>query len=437
MKVLHNLIPLLVLAFAFTGCIEETCQEDRLVRGFDPVVVSSDEWRSSSFICGIPQDICEATSFYVYENYLFLVENGQGLHILDNADSNNPVPITFMEVPGGQGIAVRNDILYINQYVDLVAFDLSNPENPTLVGRTENVFEPYSVFAEVLDEDQFVVDWIPTEEQRIVDCVSSNFDNRVFRDGNRFFASSVDELAVSSFANTAADVGGSPSGETVGQGGSLARFTIANSTLYAVDETRLRAFDLTAPETPALAGTIELGWGIETIFPYGNQLYIGSQTGVHIYGIDDPLAPEHFSTFEHVFACDPVVVNNDLAYVTLWGGRDCGSVGDQLEILDVSNPRAPVSLQITPMSSSHGLGVAEGKLFLCSQWEGFRVFDLDDNGLLGEELDHVNDITARDVIVLPQDNDLIVLGYYNEGIQQYDYTDEGQLTATSRINICQ
>lgn len=438
MKTLRNLIPLFTLAVLLSGCIEETCQEDRLVRGFDPVVVSADEWRSSSFTCGAPLDICEATSFYVYEDYLFLVENGQGLHILDNSDSNNPVPITFMEAPGGQGISVRNDILYLNQYVDLVAFDLTNPENPTLVGRTENVFEPYSVFAEVLGEDQFVVNWIPTEEQRIVDCSNNNFNDRVFRDGTRFFATSFDDLAVSSLANSSAEVSaGGPAGETVGQGGSLARFTIANSTLYAVDESRLRAFDLADPEAPVLAGTIEMGWGIETIFPYGNQLYIGSQTGVHIYGIDDPLAPEHFSTFEHVFACDPVVVDNDLAYVTLWGGRDCGSVGDQLEILDVSNPRAPVSLQITPMSSSHGLGVAEGKLFLCSQWEGFRVFDLDDNGLLGEELDHVNDINARDVIVLPQDNDLIVLGYNGEGIQQYDYSDAGQLTATSRINICQ
>ena len=436
MKNIRPLFALLLLALLFTGCIEETCEEDRLVQGFDPVIVSPDDWRNSSFICGAPIDICEATSFYVYEQYLFMVENGQGLHILDNSDSANPVPITFMDVPGGQGISIRNDILYINQYVDLVAFDLSNPENPTLVGRTENVFEPYSVFAEIINDNQFVVDWIPTAEQRVVSCSSNNFDNRVFRDGNLFFASSFEDLAVSSFANAGSDAaGGAP--ETVGQGGSLARFTIANSTLYAVDNSSLRAFDLSDPLQPVLAGTIEMGWGIETIFPYGNQLYIGSETGVHIYGIDDPLNPEHFSTFEHVFACDPVVVANDLAYVTLWGGRDCGSVGDQLEILDVSDPRAPVSLQITPMSSSHGLGVAEGKLFLCSQWEGFRVFALDDEGLLGEELDHVTDITARDVIVLPQDNDLIVLGYYDEGIQQYDYSDEGILTPTSRITVCQ
>jgi hypothetical protein len=129
-------------------------------------------------------------------------------------------------------------------------------------------------------------------------------------------------------------------------------------------------------------------------------------------------------------------VANDLAYVTLWGGRDCGSTGDQLEIIDVSDARNPRSLQVTPMSNSHGLGVADGKLFLCAQWEGLKVFDLTDDGLLGEELSSLNNINARDVIVLPADNDLIVLGYASDGIQQYDYNEQGQLTATSRINLC-
>jgi hypothetical protein len=88
------------------------------------------------------------------------------------------------------------------------------------------------------------------------------------------------------------------------------------------------------------------------------------------------------------------------------------------------------------MSNSHGLGVADGKLFLCAQWEGLKVFDLTDDGLLGEELSSLNNINARDVIVLPADNDLIVLGYASDGIQQYDYNEQGQLTATSRINLC-
>lgn len=437
MKNIFTLMIMALMAVGFSSCLEESCEENRLVQGFAPITVTADSWRASSFFCGVPQPVCEGTSFYVYEQYLFMMEGTQGLHIFDNSDSSNPVPVTFMEAPGGQGLSVRNNILYMNQYTDLVAFDLSDPTKPALVGRTEDVFEPYSVFAQVLPgNDGFVVDWEPTNERRVIDCSSENFNRSVFWDQNLAFASSSADLSISN--NLSSDAGNFSGGapETVGTGGSLARFTIAKSTLYAVDDSNLKAFDLSDPNQPVFTQNISLGWGIETIFPAGDELYIGSETGMHIFSIADPLNPELLSTFEHVLACDPVVVSGDLAYVTLWGGRDCGATGDQLEIIDVSDPRNPTSLQITPMSSSHGLGVAEGKLFLCSQWEGFKVFDLDDNGLLGEQLDHVTGINARDVIVLPQDNDLIVLGYFQDGIQQYDYDDNGKLTESSRISVC-
>jgi len=430
---MNKLFLLPFLAVLLCGCLEETCNETRTVIGFEPVTTTAGEWRAnSSFFCGVGQPVCTASGFYVYEDYLFMVEENKGLHIYDNGNPSDPVPITFMEAPGGQGLAVRNGILYMNQYTDLVAFDLSDPTRPELVGRTEDVFEPYSVFAQVLPNDEFVVDWVETGEQRNLTCNSPNFGNRSFWQDDILFANSSADFATANVNNSSG--GGQP--ETVGQGGSLARFTISNRTLYAVDDQRLKVFDLTDAENPRYADQVNLGWGIETIFPSGDNLYIGSTTGMHIYNVSTPTAPEHLSTFQHVLSCDPVVVAGDLAYVTLWGGRDCGSTGDQLEIIDVSDPRNPESLQITPMSSSHGLGVAEGKLFLCAQWEGLKVFDLDHNGLLGEQLSVTTGINARDVIVLPEDNELIVLGYGQDGIQQFNYTDGGQVTANGKIEVC-
>ncbi|MEO0731270.1 MAG: hypothetical protein AAFZ52_00430 [Bacteroidota bacterium] len=429
---------LILLGLALSGCLEENCEETRLVRGFEPEIVTTDDWRGSAFGCvyGPFEPPCELTSFYVYGKYLLAAENLSGLYVFDNEDTSNPEIISFMDAPGIQGLAVRNNILYINQYTDLVAFDLSDPKTPRMVGRTEDVFDPFTVFAQVVPgtDNQFVVGWNETGDTRLLECNSENFNRGWFwgAENDRAFASDVAAFS----ANAASGSAGSPAPETVGQGGSLARFTIINGTLYAVDDQHLKAFTLADPHQPDYVQNVNIGWGIETIFPYEDKVFIGTQTGMQIFSIADPLNAEHLSTFEHVLSCDPVVVNDDKAYVTLWGGRDCGSTGDQLEIIDVSDPRNPESLQITPMSSSHGLGVAEGKLFLCSQWEGFRVFDLDGEGLLGDELAHEQDIVARDVIVLPQNNDLIVLGYGREGIQQYKYTDAGALTATSRIDLC-
>ena len=433
MRNLLTYLTALVLTALLFGCIEEECEQTILFQGFSPEIVSPDDWRNSNFGCGTGLPVCEATGFYVYEQYLFIVENGEGLHVIDNSDPANPEAVTFMEVPGGQGIAVRNDILYLNQYTDLVAFDLSDPTEPSFISRTEDVFEPYSVFAEVLPNGDFVANWSATGEERVVDCNSPDAGAGRFDEGGVFFS----DRNLDFSGNAAVVDARSPQPESVGQGGSLARFTITRSTLYAVDNNNLKAFSLQNPRKPEYVKNIELGWGIETIFPTADKLFIGANNGMHIYGIDDPLEPEHLSTFEHVLSCDPVVVSGDLAYVTLWGGRDCGSARDQLEIIDVSDARNPTSLQITPMSRSHGLGVSEGKLFLCSNWEGFKVFDLDDDGLLGELLDESDVINARDVIVLPQQKNAIVLGYFQEGIQQFSYTDEGLLSPTSRIEVCQ
>ena len=430
---MKQLTTLLLFIFLCTSCIEEQCEQTVIVQGFEPQIVNADVWRANNvFTCWAPIDICETTSFYVYQQYLFMVEDGEGLHILDNSDPTNPLPVTWMPVQGGQGLAVRNNILYINQYTDLLAFDLSDPKIPTFVSRTEDVFEPGSVFASVLGDGSFVANWTATGEERVVDCSSPNAGREVWFEGNRAYATS--DFALSNATNTATSGGSS---ETVGQGGSLARFTIAGSTLYAVDDSRLKAFSLADARAPEYVANINLGWGVETIFPTQDKLFIGTTTGMQIFGIDDPLNPEHLSTFEHVLSCDPVVVSGDLAYVTLWGGRNCGSQGDQLEIIDVSDARNPQSLQITPMEASHGLGVADGKLFLCSQYLGFRTFDLTDEGLLGEELDSKQDINARDVILLPHQKTAIVLGYYQDGIQQYTYDNRGQLSAASRINVCE
>src|SRR4051812_12024619 len=68
----------------------------------------------------------------------------------------------------------------------------------------------------------------------------------------------------------------SASAET-GQGGSLARFTIANGYLYMVDQQELKAFSLSNPTDPVLTKTIQVGMDVETIFVFEDKLFIGSQ----------------------------------------------------------------------------------------------------------------------------------------------------------------
>lgn len=57
---------------------------------------------------------------YVYSNWLLVVEQYKGLHLIDNTDPANPVRKGFLRVPGCQSMAVGKGILYVDNAVDLV-----------------------------------------------------------------------------------------------------------------------------------------------------------------------------------------------------------------------------------------------------------------------------------------------------------------------------
>ena len=89
-----------------------------------------------------------------------------------------------------------------------------------------------------------------------------------------------------------------------GIGGSMARFTILDDYLYTVDSRSLITFDIKDQVNPLKKTEVSLGWGIETIFPYNNKLFIGAQSGMHIYGLEDKEEPNYISTYQHVTSCD-------------------------------------------------------------------------------------------------------------------------------------
>ncbi|MFV0332007.1 MAG: hypothetical protein ACK5KL_19630, partial [Dysgonomonas sp.] len=78
-----------------------------------------------------------------------------------------------------------------------------------------------------------------------------------------------------------------------------------------------------------------------TIFSYKDNLFMGTPTGMLIYSVKDPLKPDYQSSLQHVYGCDPVVVENDLAYVTIHSGNMCGQNANELFIVDVSDVKMP------------------------------------------------------------------------------------------------
>jgi hypothetical protein len=220
-----------------------------------------------------------------------------------------------------------------------------------------------------------------------------------------------------------------------GTGGSMARFTISKDFLYIITNTTLKPYDILNSSNPIAGKAIFLtnmsNNVAETIFPYGENLFIGTQRGMYIYNLANPFQPQYKSFYRHFVSCDPVVVQGKYAYVTLRSGTACGNnATNVLDVVDVTDLANPKVLKSYPMFNPHGLGVDGNLLFVCEGEGGLKVFD-NTNPLDLKLIQEIKDVRTYDVI--PKDKVLIVTG--KDGIFQYSYQNPKSLKALSSIKV--
>ena len=115
------------------------------------------------------------------------------------------------------------------------------------------------------------------------------------------------------FNNCSKESNGTAAANSAGAGGSTARFTINGNYLYVVDHTSLKAFQITDPLNPVYKSKTDIGINIETIFPYGDKLFIGSSFSMYIFSLTDPDHPKQIAKADYVIrmSCDPVIAKDD------------------------------------------------------------------------------------------------------------------------------
>ena len=205
------------------------------------------------------------------------------------------------------------------------------------------------------------------------------------------------------------------------KGGSTARFAIKNDILFVVDDSRLNVFDISQENESVLLSSDQVGWGIETIFPYEDLLLLGTQSGVLIFDVSVPSQPMYISQYNHIVACDPVVTDGKFAYLTLRTGTNCGRPVNELQVLDLSNIQNPKVINRVPMINPKGLALNGTTLFVCD--DGIKVLDVSDNQNI-KTIKHVEKIAANDVIF--HRNQLLVTA--DNGFFQLDASDLGQIS---------
>ncbi len=419
---------LLVIATAASSCKKE-CTNTMTYKTYEPVYMSYETLRASVKTTG-PQTLKNTGKIYTKGNFLFVNEIDKGIHVIDNSNPAAPIVISFIEIPGCVDMAVSGNTLYADSYIDLVSIDISNPLSARETGRTQNALPNRLVTGGLYADPQqgVAIAWKEVEktEKYGEDCNGSPYyGGPVFMEGDMVVS------AVSSqggaFSNTV--VPKTASG--TGTGGSMARFTITAGYLYVVDHASLKTFSISGSSASQIS-TTNLGWSIETIFPYRDKLFIGSQSGMFIYSIASPSSPSLLGSYSHVSACDPVVVDDKYAYVTLRSGTPCQGFNNQLDVVDISNPSAPTLKTSYSMTNPHGLGVDQNTLFLCDGSDGLKVFDKSDVMKISDnKIAAFNNIQATDVI--PLNNTLMLIG--TDGLYQYDYTDVKNIRLLSKISV--
>lgn len=415
MKTLKLLLFLFAATF-FISCNEDDASSTDTAKFAVPVIKSVQELRTSISVTG-PKQTNSDGKIYIAQNLLFYIAQESGIHIFDNSNPTSPQNIAFINLGGVHDISVKGNYLFADNFMDLVVFDLSNITSITQVQTVENVFDFYPVFP---DEAEFLAYEIYPGVGEIMVGFTIETRSRprdqeigIFND------------ALGNFESAA--------GNAVGTGGSFAKFQINNNALYTVEAYSLNVFNITNPTNTFFDKEIYLnewlGGGVfETLFKQKEFLFVGSTNGMYIVNAEDEFNPYFVSGFAHATACDPVVVFGNTAYITVRGGSNCGSIDDQVNVIDISNINNPTLISTYLLNQPYGLGIKNDVLYVCADGN-LNVFDATNSAEL--TLENTYEDEVKDVIAL--ETHLIAVGINK--IIQYNYGENHTLEVMSVVNF--
>ncbi|WKN43419.1 LVIVD repeat-containing protein [Tunicatimonas pelagia] len=430
-KSLIFIVPVCIGFGLLSYCTDQVTSTVRFHR-MTPVYTTTQEIREAVAIMP-PRAIQGTGKIFSHDNYLFLNQPGEGVHIIDNTNPSQPQTTGFINIPGNYDLAVAGDIMYADSYIDLLAIDISNHQSIQVLHREENVFPKFNSFGFYSDNDKGVVtQW---EEVDVTETFEGELNGTKWGPGVYQY---IDHLGISQQArhdfvqqsNVPIRELNSTAPTPVGRGGSMSRFAISTDHLYTIDDENMQVFDLSSATTPTSVNEFSVGFMIETIYAHQKQLFVGAQNAMYIYDKSVAASPNLQATYWHATSCDPVIANDTMAYVTLRTGTTCEGDQNVLELVDIKQANLPQEVARYNMDSPHGLGLDEHLLFVCEGASGVKVFDARypyalDNHLISQ----IDGLFAYDVIT--QDQHLIVIA--EDGVYQYDYTNPEQITLLSKM----
>ncbi len=222
--------------------------------------------------------------------------------------------------------------------------------------------------------------------------------------------------------------------------GSYSTMLTLGDRLYLVNQQDIITYDIESKNSPYLLDRSNVGFDIESLFHYQGLLLIGSSRTMHIFQLDEDGIPQkesstdYFSSENIVCVGDPIVMRQNLAYVTLADVSDnnaCfGRLVNELRVYDMTQLKNPKLLSTQVLPNPKGMALGLNNLYICDGRTGLFVMDIIDpaNPVLKQ---HIPGFEAFDAIVR---DDILIVSAKNQ-LLQFDIKDENLISYIGHLDL--
>jgi hypothetical protein len=142
---------------------------ERDLTDYSPILMKKSDLLTSIFM-EQAREFVNPGKIYMYGQQIYIVDLYTGIHVIDNQVPENPQKTGFIHIPGTVDLAIKNNVLYADNAIDLVAIDLANYPVINIIDRVAAIFPehtppdlewiPYAYSAHSRPDDTVIVGWV-------------------------------------------------------------------------------------------------------------------------------------------------------------------------------------------------------------------------------------------------------------------------------------
>jgi hypothetical protein len=106
--------------------------------GYKPIYADPALVKEVTYKAAIP--VTKAGKIYYKGGYIFQVDQGSGIHVINATNPSQTTRIGFISINGCQEIAITGNYLFTNNLHDLITVDISDFTKPQVVKRIAGAF---------------------------------------------------------------------------------------------------------------------------------------------------------------------------------------------------------------------------------------------------------------------------------------------------------